>query len=57
MNLTGPLKSQVFSAFEPVEQIAKARQNGENVNLVGVMAFVAGDRSGPWTGRIGLAPV
>ena len=35
----------------------KARQNGENVNPFGAMASVAGDRSGPWTGWIGPAPV
>ena len=35
----------------------KARQNGENVNPFGAMAFVTGDRSGPWTGWISPAPV
>jgi len=46
----------------------EARQNGENVNpknlpkwrkceSFGAIASVAGDRSGPWTGWIGLAPV
>ena len=37
--------------------VRKTRQNGENVNPFGAMASVAGDRSGPWTGWIGLAPV
>jgi len=35
----------------------KARQNGENVNPFGAMAFIAGHQSGPWTGWIGPAPV
>jgi len=37
--------------------LRKARQNGENVNPFGAIASVAGDRSGPWTGWIGPAPV
>jgi len=30
LNLTGPLKSQVFSAFEPVEQIGKLSSPAKN---------------------------
>jgi len=37
--------------------VGKPRQNAENVNAFGAIASVAGDRSGPWTGWIGPAPV
>jgi len=39
------------------QQQEYTRQNGENVNPFGAIASMAGDRSGPWTGWIGPAPV
>jgi len=46
---TGKILSSLKNSHAQI-YCKKARQNGENVNPIGAMAFVAGDRSGSWTG-------
>jgi len=46
-----------MQAMQIPHGILFTRQNDENVNPFGAIASVAGDRSRPWTGWIGLAPV